>query len=506
MATESVNKYPQQDRWSFLWLVIGCVLMVFIAGNWPLSLAGWLAPLFLMRFIRTQRKHWGYLLMAIGLTVSCAIAYQGGAGPGFPPLLFGAVLGTSYALLYLIDRVLVGRLPKQGLAAFSATLVFPFLMTGYEFLLLNKIAFGSSGSAAYSQSGNLMLMQMISVTGLWGLTFLTSWFASTINWAWERKFDWPEIRSGAVIYTSFLLVVLVFGTIRLRFFEPQAGTVRIHTLSAGAQTAENALETLPALLKTDFEAFRSLTTSAYEPTLQAITREAKVGAQIVLLSETAFIGVKEDLDPLISQVKQLAKTENIYVAFGMILMDTDQAGIYFLLIDPSGEIALNHLKYAYAWERDLGQVELQTVDTPYGRLSGVLCGDLDNPGVISQAGRKGVDIMLVPAADGPENTFWHFRLAAFRAVENGFSLVRSAMEGVSLATDPYGRTLASLDYFKASDGVMVAQVPIHRTNTVFATLGNCFGWLMVIGFVGMAGWAIFRGRKNRTPESQSPSA
>jgi apolipoprotein N-acyltransferase len=501
MKNQITNPYPQADRWSFLWLVIGCVLMVFIAGNWPLSLAGWLAPLFLIRFMRTQRKLWGYLLMAIGLTVSCAIAYQGGAGPGLPPIIFGAVLGIFSALLYLIDRVLVGRLPSQGLAGFSATFVFPFLMTGYEFILLNKFAFGSSGSSAYSQSSNLVLMQMISITGLWGLTFLTSWFASTINWIWERKFNWPEIKKGVIIYMSFLLIVLVFGTIRLRFFEPQAGTVRIHTLPAKAQSAENALETLPALLKTDPEAFRSLTASAYDPTLKAITHEGQAGAQIVLLPETAFMGVKEDLDPLVSQVKQIAKMENIYVAFGMILMDTDQAGIHVLLIDPSGEIVLDHLKYAYALERDLSEVELQTVDTPYGRLSSVLCGDLDNPGIISQAGRKGVDIMLVPATDGPENTFWHFRVAAFPAIENGFSLVRSAMEGVSLATDPYGRTLASVDYFKADDRVMVAQVPIHRTNTVFATIGDWFGWLMVIGFVGMAGWAIFRSLKNRPPKS-----
>lgn len=500
MKNPNTTTYPQSDRWSFLWLVIGCVLMVFVAGNWPLSLAGWLAPLFLIRFMRTQRKLWGYLLMAIGLTVSCTIAYLGGAGPGLPPIIFGAVLGVFSALLYLIDRVVVGRLPSQGLAAFSATLVFPFLMTGYEFLLLNKFAYGSSGSSAYSQSSNLVLMQMISVTGLWGLTFLTSWFASTINWIWERKFNLPEIKKGVVIYLSFLLIVLVFGTLRLRFFEPQAGMVRIHTLTAKAQSAENALETLPALLKTDPAAFRSLTTSAYDPTFQAVIREARDGAQIVVLPETAFEGVKEDLDPLITQVKQLAKTENIYVAFGMILMDTDQAGIYFMLIDPQGEIAVNHLKYAYSFEGS-SHTELQTVDTPYGRLSGVLCADLDNPGIISQAGRKGVDILIVPATDGLENSSWHFRLAAFRAVENGFSLVRSAMEGVSLATDPYGRTLASQDYFKADDHVMVAQVPIHRTNTVFATVGNWFGWLMVIGFVGMAGWAIFRSLKNHPPES-----
>ncbi len=502
MNNKISNPYPQHDRLSLLWLVLGCVLMVFLAGNWPLSLAGWLAPVFLLRFMRTQRKLWGYLLMAFGLAIACTIAYLGGAGPGIiPPPIFGSVLGLSYALLYLVDRVLVGRLPQSGLAGFAATLVFPLLMTGYEFLLLNKFPYGSSGSAAYSQSGNLLLMQVISITGLWGLTFLTTWFASTVNWAWERKLNWSEIRTGSFIYTGFLLIILVFGTIRLRFFEPQAGTVRIHVASADAQTAEDALITLPKLMDTDISKVRDLTTSSYEPNLQAISREAQAGAQIVVLPETAFMGIKEDLDPLIVQIEQLAKKEKIYIAFGKILMDTARAGIYLTIVDPSGEIVLDHYKYAYNLGLDYSQVELQTVDTPFGRLSGVLCGDLDNPGIISQAGRKGVDIMLVPAADGPENTFWHFRVAAFRAVENGFSVVRSAMEGVSLATDPYGRTLASLDYYRTTDRVMIAQVPTHRVQTLFVTAGDWFGWLVVIGFIGMAGWAIFRSIKYRQPKS-----
>ncbi|NJD58598.1 MAG: hypothetical protein C3F13_11090 [Anaerolineales bacterium] len=502
MNNQISTPYPKSDRWSLLWLVLGCVLMVFLAGNWPLSLAGWLAPVFLIRFMRSQRKLWGYLLMAVGLSIACSIAYMGGAGPGaIPPLIFGVILGLSYALIYLIDRILVGRLPQHGLAGFSTTLVFPLLMTGYEFLLLNKFPFGSSGSAAYSQSGNIILMQMISMTGLWGLTFLTTWFASTVNWAWERKFDWPVIRNGTIIYTAFLLVILLFGTIRTRFFEPQVGTVRIHALSAGAETAENALETLPELYKSDLATFRKRTTDSYAPNLTAINHEAQAGAQIVVLPETAFVGIKEDLDPLIAQIKQIARTESIYIAFGKILMDTDRAGIYMIIVGPSGEIVLDHYKYAYNLGVDLSQVELQAVDTPYGRLSGVLCGDLDNPGIIKQAGRKGVDIMLVPAADGPENSFWHFRLAAFRAVENGFSLVRSAMEGVSLATDPYGRTLASLDYYNTNDRVMVAQVPIHHIQTLFGSLGDWFGWLMVIGFIGMAGWAIFRTIKYRKPRA-----
>ena len=512
MKKESVNIYPQADRWSFLWLVIGCVLMAFMAGNWPLSLAGWLAPLFLIRFMRTQKKLWGFLLISIGVAAACMVAYQGNAGPsGIPLPAFGAVLGISFGLIFLVDRVLVARLPAQGLASFAATLVFPLLVTAQEFLLLNKISFGSSGSSAYSQSSNLALMQIISITGLWGLTFITSWFASTVNWAWERGFSWPEIRGGTVIYASFLLLVLAFGSIRLRFFEPPAGTVRIHALIAEGQNFDSMNDTVYPLLKKDREAYRRLTTSYYDATLEAITREAQAGAQIVVLPETAVVGVKEDLDALINRIKQVAKTENVYVAIGMWLADTNLQEPRLILIDPAGEIVLNHLKYAYGMGTPINQVDLQTVDTPYGRLSGVLCGDLDNPGVVNQAGRKGVDILLVPATENPGTGPWHFRLAAFRAVENGFSVVRSVVEGVSIATDPYGRLLGSMDYFKADDRVMVAQVPTHHVQTVFAAVGDWFGWLTVMGFVGMASWAILRGRKTKvaaagSPELQTPSA
>jgi apolipoprotein N-acyltransferase len=511
MTKERVNNYPQPDRWSYLWLAIGTVLTVFTAGNWPLSLAGWLAPLFLIRFMRTQKLLRGYILLAIGMAVASTIAFQGSAGPAImPPALFGALLGVQYGLLFLIDRVLVPRLPTQGLASFAATLVFPLLFTAYEFLWFNKLSFGSSGSWAYSQQSNLILMQMISITGLWGLTFITTWFATTVNWVWERGFSWPEVRRGAAVYISILLIVLAFGTIRLRFFEPQTGTVRVHGLIADGTNAETLFGKLIPLAKTDRETYRRLTVSTYDPTVEATIREARAGAQIVVLSETAAIGVKQDLDALIARFEQVAKTEKIYVALGMVVLDTDLIEPRLIIIDPSGEVVLNHLKYAYGQGQPVSQVNLQTVDTPYGRLSGVLCGDLDNPGVVSQAGRKGVDILLVPATDGSAGP-WHFRLAAFRAIENGFSLIRSTVEGVSLATDPYGRILASMDYFKANDRVMVAQVPTQGVFTLYSVIGDLFGWLATAGFGVIAAWAIIRGRKtsvkpDSAPEPQAPSA
>ena len=43
MSTESINRYPLRDRWSYLWLGIAAVLFVFTYGMYRNPLAACLA-------------------------------------------------------------------------------------------------------------------------------------------------------------------------------------------------------------------------------------------------------------------------------------------------------------------------------------------------------------------------------------------------------------------------------------------------------------------------------
>ncbi len=63
-------------------------------------------------------------------------------------------------------------------------LYFPAAVVTIEYLMSFPPA-NSWFSLAYTQYGNLPLMQLFSVTGIWGLSFLIAWFASGLNWAWE---------------------------------------------------------------------------------------------------------------------------------------------------------------------------------------------------------------------------------------------------------------------------------------------------------------------------------
>ncbi len=97
----------------------------------------------------------------------------------------------------------------------------------------------------------------------------------------------------------------------------------------------------------------------------------------------------------------------------------------------------------------------------------------------------------------------HAYMAVVRAIENGVSVVRVADNGLSAVVDPYGRILAAMDHFTAGKRVIVAQVPIEGVRTLYPITGDLFGWLVVVGFAGLAIWSIvqtLRLRKNQSAD------
>ena len=76
--------------------------------------------------------------------------------------------------------------------------------------------------------------------------------------------------------------------------------------------------------------------------------------------------------------------------------------------------------------------------------------------------------------------------------------MREASKGLSIAVDYEGRVLAASDYFTTDQQVMVAYVPMHGVRTIYATIGDLFAWLCMIGLVALTGLAIMQSRKRRS--------
>lgn len=495
--------YPIVDRWSYLWLLLTTVLGVFSLsiGMWIIPLAAWLGPIFMLRFMRTQRRVWlGYLLLVVTTAIAVAIALPDFLGSMRIPIIVGSAFIANLAPL--ADRLLVPRL-----RGFVATLALPLAYTSLEFINTATNPLGSFGMQAYTQYDNLALLQLVSITGMWGISFLMAWLASTVNWAWEQDFTWQRIKRGVLIYAGILIIALFFGQARLWFAPQPAETVRIAGVTA-VDFRANQAELMQAVNE-DWDAFRAMAAERYERYFDETIREAQAGAQIVLWPEFAAPVAAEDEAALIARGQEVAQKEGIYLAMSMGTLYPDETPYEqkMLLIDPQGKIVLDHLKYGgkgFEGNRADGDGILRTAETPFGVLSGAICWDNDFPGTMIQSGRNGTDILLSPSLDDADIDPIHAHMAVVRAIENGVSVVRVSDNGRSVIADPYGRVLASTDHFTAGERVIVAQTPTQGVSTIYPIIGDLFGWLAVAGFVLMVILAIVAGRRARTEAAPLP--
>jgi apolipoprotein N-acyltransferase len=484
------SNYPITDRWSFLWLAVGTVLTFFSTGRWTIPLVTWLGSIFVLRFMRSQPVLRGYLLAWVTNFITVSLAWWSilGYGTSLPAFIITMAISTLFigALPYLLDRMMVPRLH-----GFTGTLVYPLAVTALEFLTISANPMGSIGAQAYTQFNSPVLMQLVSVTGMWGITFLIAWFASIANFIWERSFSWPKIRLGVAIYASVMLIVLTYGNIRLAFPHQEMGTLQVHGL-----VAADGHETKPRLLAAQSESwdtYRSLSSELQELYLKGTLREAERGAQLVVWPENAVWLASEDEADLLAGSQKIARENNVYIALGYSVEYQDNSPYEnkLVIIDPSGKIALEHLKFGGQAIEGFkpGDGILRTVDTPYGTLSGIICWDTFFQKPVLQAGRNGTDILLSTSYEFRAIVPMHAQITTFRSIENGVSLVRVADNGISFATDPYGRTIASVDFFNTSERVMIAQVPAYHVKTLYSIIGDLFGWLAVAGLVGISIWS-----------------
>ena len=485
----TIQKNQRSNAW--LWLLLYALLSFFVGGRWGIPLAAWLTPVFGLRFLRHQKALRGYLLLVLAACLPTAIAWNGVTFFTFihPVAHFVFMLLTVSlgSLTYLFYRILIGRLEKTGRPmAFWTTLIFPVVATAMEFLISGDSPFGTFGAQAYSQYGVSPLMQLVSITGLWGITFLTAWFASVVNFVWDHGFDGMQVRKGVFIFASVLVVVFGYGFARVGLAPEAETSVRV----AGF----NADTSIPELMAIsgDEEAFRSATQQAHAHYLKRSRQAATEGAQIVVWPEGAGLGYEDDVASLLAEGQTLAAQESIYLVMPVFTLypGTERLPENMLyIVDPQGELALSHTKFGGTqFEGSLaGSRSIQTLETPYGTLSGAICWDADFPNVIREAGRKDVDLLIIPANDWYELRDVHANMSTFRAVENGLSIFRQTSNGVSLAADAYGQTINRTDQFEEGSEQMV-EVPLNSTATLFPQIGDLFALINLASFaIGSVG-------------------
>ncbi len=476
---------------SYIYLLVGILFYLFSNGNWTVPIAAWIAPVFFLRFLRLQKGISGSLILFIVILVSARVMLWGIVPPFLGLMAYGLILiwGAMWYFPFLVHRILANRFP-----GFVATLVFP--VAGVVFEYVYNLILGSWLSIAYTQYGNFPLMQLASVTGIWGITFLVLWFGSIVEWMWDRNFEWPKVKQAVMIYSLVMGIVLGYGGLRLNVFHHYSETVPITSFTPfeeleqyGEELELQGFSSSLEVAMADRDWLRDILSRIHDAIFESHKALLYTNPSIIVWPEGAIKVLQEDEQAFLNRGEAIAGSGNIYLLMAYFVIPKENPSMLgknkCVLINPQGRVEWHYLKtHPVPGSTDEpGDGIIPVSETPFSRIGTAICYDMDFTGLIHQAGRKNIDIMLVPGWDWKEITPLHTQMAVFRAVENGFSMVRQSGEGLSMAVDFLGRPLSVMDYFTTEDHVMISHVPKKGIPTIYSYVGDLFAWLCCAGFL-----------------------
>jgi apolipoprotein N-acyltransferase len=499
-----------------IWLAIGVVTSMFaVGGRWDIALAAWVAPIFLLRFVRISSP-----LVAIPVIWLASVAnslfwaIELSDTMTAPDYIIALVFGAIFALPYVVDRLLVPRLGVLG-----KLMVFPAAWACVEFLMGSLSPMGVMyGLRANTQTDNLSMLQLTSVLGPYSIGFLINWLATTVNWIWERQSD-SKVRAVAGTYGVVLALVLIGGGLRLAFTPPPKDYVRMAavTPSMYAQNVARAMiegraadphsyadplgvthaNTLlfaskDAVARVSPDVTRAAYSIVQDNLLESTREAARSGAKVVVWSETAAPLLSDaDKPALLAEVGEVARQQRIFI---LAAIGEPFAQNQSHLIGPDGkEIWSYDKRHPVPLLEPVrsGRLPAPTAQTPFGRFTNVICFDADFPA----QSRVNADVMMVPGFEWPEIGRSHtLKWVRVRAIENGYALIRSAYYSQSAAFDRLGHVLATQDTSGPDSHIMYADVPTKGSPTLYNRIGDVLIWVSIAGLVG-AIIAAFRPRR-----------
>ncbi len=457
---------------SYIYLFIGFIFLFFSNGRWILPIAAYVAPIFLIRFLRLHKPLKGYFFLVIAGWVSNMFIWNGMMPvSGVFYYILTLMMSIFVSLTFIIDRIY-----SQRLKGIISTLVLPSVYVIMEYITVFTNPSGSYGMLAHTQS-SLPLLQLISVTGIWGVTFVILWTASVINWLWDNAFDRQVLRRALWVYAVPISTIILYGQIRLAH-ESTESTVRVASVNVSWAELGHIFGQQPDSVNEQLN--RSFLDRCH---IAALSK-----ARIVFGIEMMLNMTSDKEGEYLEKAKAAAVKDQIYIGLPLLIYPKESPQTRpmnkITWISPQGEILFTYYKAKPTpGEGSYGDGIIRYFDSPYGRVSSTICFDMDFPSLLRQTDSMKIDIMLVPGNDWKENTPYHTYVASFRGLEQGFNVVRAASRGLSASFNYKGQILSSQDFFTTSDAILYSDVPVKGQRTVYSVVGDSFAWLCVACFV-----------------------
>jgi apolipoprotein N-acyltransferase len=400
-----------------------------------------------------EMNQWNYVTHAIEMPMQIVILFF-----VIPAVAFG------FGVLFMRSFLQHGSL-------FLASLAFPVYWVAYEYLTEIGSPHSTWGNLAYTQMNCLPIIQVASITGLWGISFIVFLFAGTIA-ALSSGAGKPWQRRGLTIAVGTVICVLfLFGEWRLRS-NPSAQSVAVTLVAKDVP--------MSVYLGPEEQALKLLREYADE-----VRRTTPVGTQVVVLPEKIGRVSESALAKVDALFSSAATATRAAIVLGLVRRTPFAAFNSSRFYSPDGKLEANYDKHHLlpGIEPEKPGDKRVNLDRPSGRWGLQICKDMDFPKLSREYAGDGANLLLVPAWDFNVDRWLHARMAVLRAVENGFALARSARNGLLTLTDNRGRILAEAATVPGRFVSITGEVNVTPAATFYTRTGDWFAWLCVAMFL-----------------------
>ena len=424
--------------------------------------------------------------------------------------LFPAVFGWAIALVS--DKLPMGKNWKL------VCVLAPFLWVALEYartyLILGGFPWNLTG---YAASGSLGLVQLVTITGIYGLSFVVAAWSSMFVFAIlsGRKRAWK----AALIFSGVLILWGGAG----KYFVP---TAIPHYVAHLVQTDFPQSEEYPAnwmqLHAGEMQQLERISVGAAE--------DASERPSLIVWPEVPAPFTMQD--PAFTQLAETIARQSMS-DFLVGIVDWKRLGTggwsasnSAILLNPVGLRAFTYdkihlvpfgefvpyrkwLTFAGRLTADIGDFTpgkaASIGQLPNGRFGVFICYEAIFPAEVREFTLHGAQLLINVSNDGwfgrSAAPAQHLMMSRVRAVENRRWLLRDTNNGFTASIDPYGRIVAAMPPDVRSE--LQAPYDFREGLTPYARFGDWFAWLCVIASLALL-IAAFAQRSPRAPGKPEP--
>jgi apolipoprotein N-acyltransferase len=464
-------------------------------------LAGWIAPAVLIVAVLGERTGSAFLLgglqgamyYALSLPWIYTVMRQYGPLPVAQALGVFALVVAAASLFHAGFAAVVAWIGEA--APERACLAAPFAWVTMEFALLHLPAIGFPWDLlGYVSAGNLALVQLTAVTGIFGLSLLVASFNGLCAWAFLQFSKGRDTRLRRLAATAGALIAIALAGPR---FVPQPGADHLaHLVQTNFPVSLNYPSNWMQIHAGEMDQLERLSVSAAQKNPGVVVwpevpapfslQDRNFQARAVRIARGAgngfLVGVL-DFKPLANGQSAPTNSAALLGPDGRLDFIYDKIHLVpfseyvpwrewlFFARDLTGIIG----DFQHGSQYKVGRIA-------GGSFSVYICYEAIFPNEVRRFTEAGAQLFINISDDGwfggsgaPEQ---HLAMVRVRAVENRRWLLRDTNTGVTVSVDPYGRIVARL----APDtrGVLDAPYAFRSDLTPYARWGDWIAWLCVL--------------------------